>query len=377
MPRPLRPLIDLAYAAAVDPLEWTSFLRELGAVTQSDIVPFLVWDYSKRDGKVLRLYPLDETTMREYVAWAPHNPYVRQSPRLQAGQIRIIHPSEGAIERSAFYNEWLRPRLGVGHNIALTVFSDPMMSVQLSPLRDPKKLAYGPKEARVLTWLGPHVRRAITIERKLGQLELERRSAAAALDHAPSAMLVLDGGGRVVFFNRAARALLDQRDGLTLDARGFLAASRATESTRLGAVVAGACATGAGNGSHPGGALRISRPSNSRPFHLLVSPLRHPPSYLVAYAPCAIVFVTEPDRVPTDSQSVLRELFAMTPAEARIACLLADGHRVSEIAEKLALRQATIRTHLKRLFEKTDSRTQGDLMRILCAIPTHPDPDYY
>ena len=49
--------------------------------------------------------------------------------------------------------------------------------------------------------------------------------------------------------------------------------------------------------------------------------------------------------------------------------LLASGMRVAECADALAVGEATIRTHLKRLIHKTGSRTQSDLMRALVAGP--------
>jgi DNA-binding CsgD family transcriptional regulator len=374
IPRALNEVIDLVYTAAAEPTAWMPFLRGVGALTASDVVPFMVWDYARRDGQCVRVHPLDDRTIQEYATWAPHNPYVRQNPRLAPGQIRIIEAAEPQIRTSAFYNEWLRPRLGVGHNLAITLFSDADMSVQLSPLRDARKPPYGAREANILRTLSPHLLRALTIERKLAFVATEHGGGAEALDRAPTGMFLLDGRGRVVFLNRAAQAIVDQGDGLGLDAKGTLVAARSAEWSRLKTLIAGACATGAGRGIAAGGALRVSRPSERRAYQVLVSPLRHRPLLLSPISPCAIVFAAEPDRSPNGSEEALRELYGLTPAEGRVARLLAEGQRVSEIADTLSVREATVRTHVKRLLEKTGSRTQADLMRILCAIPVGTAP---
>ena len=108
-------LLDLLYRTASAGTAWDEFLERLGGATQSQVVPFLVWDYGRRDGQCLRVFPLDATLVAEYQSWAPKNAYVRQDPRLQTGQIRVIPADAPFVRDSEFLNEWLRPRLGVGH----------------------------------------------------------------------------------------------------------------------------------------------------------------------------------------------------------------------------------------------------------------------
>jgi DNA-binding CsgD family transcriptional regulator len=73
-------------------------------------------------------------------------------------------------------------------------------------------------------------------------------------------------------------------------------------------------------------------------------------------------------------QAFLRARYGVTESEARVADLLAAGHRVGEIATRLHRSRETIRTHLKRLFTKTGSSTQRALIELFSLGRPTGDP---
>ena len=354
-------LLDLLYRAAAAGTAWDEFLERLGAVTESQVVPFLVWDYARHDGQCLRVFPLEPVLVAEYQSWAPKNAYVRQDPRLETGQVRLIPANAPFVRDSEFLNEWLGPRLGVGHNLASCIASTDTYSIHLSPLRDLRRREYGDAEVSVMRALVPHVMRAVSIEQRLGGVTLERAGMSEALDRLPTGVVMLDERGRVTVFNRAAAQLLQRGDGLSIDRDQQLCAARAADTAALRRAIVGACATGAAaphegsGGFHAGSALLLARPSGRRPLQVTVSPLRLQVPILAG--------------APVRIGDVWRQLFGLTAAEARVAKLLSIGLHVRECAEALAVGEATIRTHLKRLIHKTGSHTQSDLMRALVAGP--------
>ena len=376
-------LLELLYRAAAAGTAWDAFLERLGSVTASEVVPFLVWDYARRDGQCLRVFPLDADLVAEYQSWAPKNAYVRPEPRLATGQVRVIPATAAFVRDSEFLNEWLRPRVGVGHNLASCIASTDAYSIHLSPLRDSRKREYGGDEVALLRALVPHVMRAVTIEQRLGGLALERAGVAEALDRLPTGVVLLDERGRVSFANRTAEDVLRRRDGIAIDRERQLCASRPIDGAALRRAVAGACATGSavrhdGGGLDAGGALLVARPSGRRPLQVTVSPLRLHVPLLAGAPPRALVLIADPDATRVPLEDVWRRLFGLTAAEARLAKLLVTGLRPQECAVALSVGEATVRTHLKRLIHKTGSRTQADLMRALVAGPTLgelPDPD--
>jgi DNA-binding CsgD family transcriptional regulator len=63
-------------------------------------------------------------------------------------------------------------------------------------------------------------------------------------------------------------------------------------------------------------------------------------------------------------------VFALTPAEARTALALFEGDRLQDVADRLGLSLATVRTHVQRAFDKTGTHRQADLVRLLLAYGT-------
>ncbi|WP_192247333.1 helix-turn-helix transcriptional regulator [Mesorhizobium silamurunense] len=79
--------------------------------------------------------------------------------------------------------------------------------------------------------------------------------------------------------------------------------------------------------------------------------------------PAAIVFVADPDSAPDQ----LRNLYRLTPAEAAVAMAIARGEGLQAVADQLDISLTTARTHLQHVFEKTETRRQAELVRIIAA----------
>ena len=86
--------------------------------------------------------------------------------------------------------------------------------------------------------------------------------------------------------------------------------------------------------------------------------------------PSIAVLANDPEHAPALDVQMLRDWYGLTPAEARVAVLLASGFSLDEIVERLGIGANTVRTHLKSIFAKTDTRRQGELIRLLLSNPT-------
>jgi DNA-binding CsgD family transcriptional regulator len=62
------------------------------------------------------------------------------------------------------------------------------------------------------------------------------------------------------------------------------------------------------------------------------------------------------------------ELYGLTAAECRVLQLVAEGHTPQEAADRLALSLATVKTHLQRVFAKTNTGRQADLVRLVAQV---------
>lgn len=78
----------------------------------------------------------------------------------------------------------------------------------------------------------------------------------------------------------------------------------------------------------------------------------------------AVVMLIDPPAAPGGTLAALQRLFRLTSAEARVLALLLDDCRPREIAEELDLSITTVRSHLKALFAKTETRRQSELVAL-------------
>lgn len=60
--------------------------------------------------------------------------------------------------------------------------------------------------------------------------------------------------------------------------------------------------------------------------------------------------------------------YAFTPAETRVLAALLEGRTIGGAARTLGIGEATVKTHLQHIFDKTDTRRQIDLVRLLSDL---------
>jgi DNA-binding CsgD family transcriptional regulator len=78
----------------------------------------------------------------------------------------------------------------------------------------------------------------------------------------------------------------------------------------------------------------------------------------------AAVFLKEiGDTAPLPGELFVRR-YGITPAECRVLMLLTQGMSPHDTADALGCSEATVRTHMQRLFTKTGTSGQPDLMRL-------------
>ena len=79
---------------------------------------------------------------------------------------------------------------------------------------------------------------------------------------------------------------------------------------------------------------------------------------------CVLLSITHPRLGEVPDPQFIGALFELTPAEARLASLLAAGHDLKQIAKMQNLSLHTVRTQLHSVMEKTGTRRQADLVQL-------------
>lgn len=185
----------------------------------------------------------------------------------------------------------------------------------------------------------------------------------AALNHMDMAVFVVDAGLRLLHANAAALELLQRDTALRLQGDKLFQDAASGERSLAQTVCAVLGAPHEASTSHALSVQRRDRP----PLLLTVVPFA-PPADPAALPACAIVMASDPDHHRLSPQ-LLMELFSLTPAEAGVAQALARGEALEDIAAALDISLHTVKTHLQKLFRKTGTRRQGELVSVLHGVP--------
>jgi DNA-binding CsgD family transcriptional regulator len=190
---------------------------------------------------------------------------------------------------------------------------------------------------------------------------------ATLVDRLPLAVFVVDSKGVVELYNYRARLLLGEGDALRLSRADVLKAARADQSRALLRLIRGATE---GNDQPPtGGAMTLRRPTDRAPLSVMVIPLEPDGEVVGADETKAAVLVSDPEQRLDTTEKMLGRLYGFTPTEASLAVKLMDGRGLGEACRALSINRNTAKTHLRRIFAKTGTSRQGELISLLLSGP--------
>jgi DNA-binding CsgD family transcriptional regulator len=85
--------------------------------------------------------------------------------------------------------------------------------------------------------------------------------------------------------------------------------------------------------------------------------------------PVVMLVFYHPASAPTIDSGLLYAVFGLTPAECRIATLLAEGLSLKQIAQAQGTQPETVRKQLRSIYQKTATNRQPELIRLLLHLP--------
>jgi len=106
--------------------------------------------------------------------------------------------------------------------------------------------------------------------------------------------------------------------------------------------------------------------SENPPMHLRIVPT--PREWAIdSRQPAVLATLQGECRPGSETAALLTDLFGLLPSEARLAAALADGDRLSDAADRLCLTIETARNYSKKIFAKTGTQGQTDLVRLILS----------
>ncbi|MFZ2493237.1 MAG: PAS domain-containing protein [Thermoanaerobaculia bacterium] len=186
-----------------------------------------------------------------------------------------------------------------------------------------------------------------------------RHLLADAVDRIAVGIAVVSPAGKILELNRAAREIVTSDDVLDIDG-GVLVASNPLNAAVLADTLAKVTAGNVRSGSF----AALARNGRRAPLHVFAAPLRLDGE---RRASAVALYLSIPERTLRANEQLLKILFGLSGAEARVAAGIVEGLAVPDLAEKLHVSVHTVRTQLKSIFAKTGAQRQSDLVRLITS----------
>jgi DNA-binding CsgD family transcriptional regulator/PAS domain-containing protein len=267
------------------------------------------------------------------------------------------------------YQEWGRPQHLVDLTTAMLEKSATSMSF-FGVFRKERDGVADDEMRRRMQLIAPHIRRAMLIGAAMERKTAEAASLADALDGFSAGMFLVDASGRIVHANARGRAQLDERSVVRAGG-GRLAAIEAKANQELNQTLA--LANGGDDGVGVAGiAVPLTALDGGR-YVVQVLPLRSGERRRAGagYAAVAALFVRKAELDAPSAPEAIARLYKLTPSELRVLLAVIELDGVPEVAEALGVSKSTVKTHLQRLFAKTDTKRQSDLVKLVAGF-TNP-----
>jgi DNA-binding CsgD family transcriptional regulator/PAS domain-containing protein len=263
-------------------------------------------------------------------------------------------------------------RFGLRRHVALALSPDGDQLTNLTVIRSRRAGSFNDAEVVRFGQVARHVMRAHVLQGALAQVSALPTSLAAHLDASQHATVLVDARGRVVFLNLAAEDLF--RRGVLTARGGPLSVGDDAVQGRFAAELA--AARWLGVRAPPDGAVVVlhcddaTSPSGFRRDAAQITALSPNHPYR-AVAPRAVVCIrvarldAAEGGAPTVDPEVLAGVFDLTPREARLAAFVGAGGSLDAACRVFGVSRNTARVQLQAVFEKTGTRRQPELVRLV------------
>jgi DNA-binding CsgD family transcriptional regulator len=362
-------LVGDIYDAALDPALWPRALEKTAKFAGGAAAGLIARDVARKTGNVCHAAGTDPSYGPPYFETYIHlDPLSTAYQVLDVGNVyssSTLVPRPEFIE-TRFYQEWVRPQ-GWADKIFVTLEKSGASRASLSVFRHERDGDADEDACRRLQIVVPHLRRAVLVGTAMDHKTAEAAALADTLDGVSAGMFLLDAGGRIVHCNASGDALLAERAALRATG-GKLAAIGDDADRELDQVLALA-----GGGDAAIGTKGISVPLAARDGEHYVAHVLPLTSGArrragASYAAVAALFVRRAELDAPSPPEAIARLYKLTPTELRVLLALVQVGGVPEVAETLGIGEATVKTHLHRLFGKTYTKRQSDLVKLVAGF---------
>jgi len=368
----LSELIGEIYDAALDPSLWSDVLGKAGrfvggpvaaifAKSPTALTGTVYYHSGDRDPSYRQLY------FDKYIKFDPTTTAQYFSDVEQPMAVADIMPYQEFLE-TRFYKEWVQPQ-GMVDAVTAVLDKSVTSAALFAVFRYQSDGVVDDETRRRMRLIAPHIRQAALVGRLIDLKAADTAYLADTLDGLSAGMCLVDAVGRILHANAACHGILDAGDFLSV-VEGRLVASDAKIDQAFRELFA---VTGGGDAAI--GIRRIGVPLKAQDGSCYVAhvlPLTSGARRLagITYSATAALFICKVATQIRSPPEIIARAYNLTPTELRVLMAIVEVGGVPEVAVALGVAESTVKTHLGRLFVKTGTGRQADLVKIVAGFAT-------
>jgi len=367
-PRYISSLIGDIYDAVLDKSLWIGVLGRAAHFVDAQAGALLWRNAVSRTADIVHTFGIEAPYSQSYAEqYAKLDPTTTPMFLREVGEVvsttDLLPYSE--FQQTRFYKEWARPQ-GLVDQVQANLDKSTTSFVHLSFWRSSDSGVVDEATRERMRLIVPHMRRAVLVAHLVDHRTAEAATFGDALDGIGAGLFFVDAGGRIVHANAGGHAMLAQ--GTLLRATGGrLVPNDASAEQGLYETFSMAESGDEAVGARGVAVPLVARAGEHYVAHVLPLTAGVRRRAGAAYAAVAALFVHKAGLDVPSPQEIIAKFYKLTPTELRVLFAIVQVGGVPDVAEAMGISESTVKTHLRRLFAKTGTDRQADLVKLVAA----------
>ena len=361
-------LIGAIYDAALDPALWQPVLQQIGNFVGGPAAALYSKDTVRKTGNIFYSHGVENESVQSYF-----DKYVRFDPFTTS---RFFFPVEQVIStqdimshdelfETIFFKEWAKPQGWIDF-VSASLEKSHVTYAECGIFRHQRNGVTDDEARRKMQLIIAHVRRAVAIGKVVDLQKADAAAFADVLDGIAAGLVLVDEAERIVHCNTCGALMLE--DESVISGRGGKLSAVDTEAKQqLHENIVRATAGDMAIGSKGILVPLTARDGDSYVAHILPLTSGARRRTGLAYSAVAAVFVRKAELELPHPVEALAKRYGLTAGETRVLLAIVDIGGVPETARMLGISEATVKTHLQRVFGKTGAARQSELVNLVAG----------
>jgi DNA-binding CsgD family transcriptional regulator len=362
------------HAAGADADAWPQVLEQLRWHLDARVVTLGHHEFTTGSDAILCESSDSGTFSRDFATFSARNPWFLSSDdyvpgRVMTGEDLIGH---GELRRTDFYRRFLQPR-GLLHLLCGVVDQRGQGTHCVSIYRAEDQAGFDAQQRAELGRLLDHITLSLQSQWRWQEADELAHALLAVSDQDTRPTLLVTGDAEPVYRNCAADRLLDNHLGLRIEGTRLVAASEA-DRRLLHDTIARLAQDVPGDAAQPPAVLTLACAPPMPPVVVVLRAAGRVFARQAGVRQGLVMVAVRGGQAGHDPAACMfARQYELTAAQAKVSALVFAGQSLSDVSRSLNLSENTVRSHLKQIFQKTDTHGQMELVhlhaRVCTALP--------